>query len=120
MNNIRIPHPRPAGALDLSKIYHLFRSKPPAQYNHPRDYTLDIEILGSFPDSILDFSCLTQMQEHFSASILLGRKRHTTFPWIWWSIYILISDMSDFKQNYIEAWRQHQEQSIIISLAIIS
>lgn len=73
--------------------------------------------MGTFLDSISDFKILTQIQEHIGARGYLQTERHAALPWCWWFTYLLISDMSDFKQNYIEAWRQHQEQSIIISVS---
>lgn len=68
------------------------------------------------PDSILDFRRLTQVQEHIGARILL-RKEQTILTQLWWYYYLLISDTADFRQNYMEAWRQRQEQSIRISVS---
>ena len=73
-------------------------------------------ILGSFPDSILDFRNLIQIQEYFSTRILLGSKRHTTIPRTWWFIYLMISDMTNFEHKYNKVWRKPQEQSNIISV----
>ncbi|MCJ1379997.1 hypothetical protein MMC17_003100 [Xylographa soralifera] len=33
---------------------------------------------------------------------------------VWWGCYLWISEISEFKQNYIEAWKQHQRTSINI------
>lgn len=55
--------------------------------------------------------------EHIAARFLLDNERRALFPWIWWFICLLISDMNDFRQNYMEAWRQRQEQSIRISVS---
>ena len=51
------------------------------------------------------------------ARILLRSNSHATFVWIWWCIYLLISDTADFRQNYMVAWHQRQERSIRISVS---
>lgn len=74
------------------------------------------KILGLFGHSILDFRRLTQVQEHIGTRLLL-KKGHTVLTRFWWHCYLLLSDTADFRQNYMEAWRQRREQSIRISVS---
>ena len=40
------------------------------------------------------------------ASRLLLPKGFSWAVWLWWYIYLLISDISDFEQNFLNAWSQ--------------
>ncbi|MCJ1430098.1 hypothetical protein MMC29_008013 [Sticta canariensis] len=64
---------------------------------------------------IWDFNWIEgTMAEHLMAKILLSSERPAAVVWTWWLYYFLISDMADFKQNYMEAWRQRHKGSIRI------
>lgn len=54
--------------------------------------------------------------EHIGTRLLL-KKGHTVLTRFWWHCYLLLSDTADFRQNYMEAWRQRREQSIRISVS---
>ena len=40
------------------------------------------------------------------ASRLLLPKGFSWAVWLWWYVYLLISDISDFEQNFLNAWSQ--------------
>ncbi|KAL9130929.1 MAG: hypothetical protein Q9175_006901, partial [Cornicularia normoerica] len=53
--------------------------------------------------------------EHIVARVLLkSDSRYTGLCKLWWFIYLLITPMAEFRQNYMAAWHQHEGLSIHI------
>ncbi|ERF70561.1 hypothetical protein EPUS_09488 [Endocarpon pusillum Z07020] len=52
--------------------------------------------------------------EHIASRACLTSGRRSFLTWFWWYIYLLIADGADFKQNYLEAWRQRDERLLHI------
>lgn len=61
------------------------------------------------------FRWIQKIWEHVIARALLqGDGRYTGLCKIWWFVYLLITPMAEFRQNYTAAWRQREKLSIHI------
>lgn len=58
------------------------------------------------------FRSTQKIWERVAAKALL--RRYTVLCKIWWFVYLLITPMTEFRQNYMAAWRQREGLSIHI------